>query len=290
MSEQAVERGSAASAVRPSSWVLWTWLAVFLVAFAPTGVWLWERWTRSVWYNGHGIIMPVIFAYLVWDHLSDDPVESELSSPWGFLFLGAGLALLAFDTAIHSELLSAVALVVCLPGISLLLLGTERTRAIAFPLIIIGFMLPIPAGFLSTLYLWLRELTAWGTAEVIPMLGLGIPLLRDGTLLLTPHQAIEVADSCSGFSTLYAAVTTALILSHLSRSNRRRAVLIVSAVALALVANLVRVVILVLIIHYYGVDPLETPLHEGSGMLTFGFVIAVLLLLAEPGSLRGKQT
>ena len=98
-----------------------------------------------------------------------------------------------------------------------------------------------------------------------------------------------MADSCSGFSTLYAAVTTALILAHLARSNLRRAIIIVSSLGLALLANVVRVTILTLMVHYYGIDPLKTALHELSGMLTFGAVIALLLLLAEPGSLRGTR-
>ncbi len=274
-----------------ATWALWVWLGLFALAFAPTAIWLWERWTISVWYNGHGIIMPVIFAYLVWDHLRDDPIQQERSSAWGFLFLGVGLSLLALDTAIHSQLLAAVGLIVCLPGISLLLLGAERTRAIAFPLVIIAFMLPIPAGFVARIYLWLRLFSASGTARIMDWLQplLDIPVSREGTLLHLPHQIIQVADSCSGFSTLYAAVTTALILAHLARSNLRRAVLIASSVMLALVANVVRVTILTLMVHYYGIDPLDTALHELSGMLTFAVVIALLLLLAEPGSLRGTR-
>ncbi len=240
----------------------WIWLGLLVLAFAPTIAWLFDRWTLNIYYNGHGIFVPLIVAYLVRENLKRDPVTEPDSSPWGFLFLGAGLAMLAADTAIRTDLLAAAGMVVCLPGISLLLLGAERTKAIAFPLVIIAFMLPIPAGFLQTLYLWLRETTAIGTELVIGWLNIGVPILRQGTLLITPHSGVQVADSCSGFSTLYAALTTALILAHLGRSNSRRALLIVSAVVLALAANIVRVVILTLIIHYYGVDPLETPILD----------------------------
>ena len=47
---------------------------------------------------------------------------------------------------IRSELMSAVGLVLILPGLSLLLLGARRTRLSALPLLIAAMMLPIPAG------------------------------------------------------------------------------------------------------------------------------------------------
>ena len=41
------------------------WLvAVGLVAlFAPTVMWLWERWTLSVWHNAHGLLLVPVVAY-----------------------------------------------------------------------------------------------------------------------------------------------------------------------------------------------------------------------------------
>ena len=56
--------------------------------------------------------------------------------------------------------------------------------------------------------------------------------------------------------------------------------LLTASVVLAVVTNTIRVAILVLIVHYYGVDPLKTPLHEVSGMITFALVLLALFGLA----------
>ena len=70
-----------------TSLLRWAWLPVFLAAFAPTLVWLWERWTQSIWYNGHGIFMPFIVAYLTWDLLRQERESRPQASALGFAFL-----------------------------------------------------------------------------------------------------------------------------------------------------------------------------------------------------------
>ena len=87
-------------------------------------------WTRSIWDNGHGVFIPFIVAWLVYEQLKDEAPAGPESSIWGFVFLIPGLGMLVLDTAIHTRLMAAAGLVVCLPGLSLLLLGARRTRAL----------------------------------------------------------------------------------------------------------------------------------------------------------------
>ncbi|MEE8558289.1 MAG: exosortase/archaeosortase family protein, partial [Myxococcota bacterium] len=228
----------------PQHRLVWIWLTLLCGVVGPTVVWLWYRWTLGIWYSGHGILMPWIVGYLVYERLRDDPDREPEASAWGFAFLVPSMLAIALDSAIRTQLLSAVALVTALPGFSLLLLGTRRTKRIIFPLVIAAFMLPIPAGFVAPVHLVLRELSAWGATQLVPLFG--IPVHPEGTLLHLPRSTVLVADACSGFSTLYAAITTSLILVHWSPSLPRRAVLLVSAVGLSLICNTVRVVILVL--------------------------------------------
>ena len=262
----------------------WLWLAPFALAFAPTGQWLVERWTDSIFRNGHGIFVPFLIVYLALDHLKQDTDPNPRASGVGFVFLGAALALLALDSAIKTELLSAFALVLALPGLSLLLLGGARTRAIALPLAIGLFMLPIPAGAISRLYLVLRTLTATVVSGLVPLFG--VPISRDGTQLAIPGQIVEVADNCSGFATLYAAILTAIVLAHLTRSPGRRAAVLAAAVPLALVCNFLRVTVLVLLVHAFGGGILETQIHPASGLVLFVFVIGALVWIAGREALR----
>ena len=262
----------------------WLWLVPFTLAFAPTFQWFVERWTAGVFRNGHGIFMPFIVGYFTWEYLKQDDDAEPRSSALGWLFLLPALALLVLDSAIHSELLSGVAFVLSLPGIALLLLGTKRTRGIAFPLLIAVFMLPIPAGALSRLYMLLRTITAVVVAHVVPLVG--VPLDRDGTLLRLPHNLVEVADNCSGFATLYAGILAAIVLAHMTRVPWRRAAVLAAAVPLALVCNFARVTVLVLLVHFSGAQILETQIHPLSGMVLFVLVIGALMLIAGRDALQ----
>ena len=120
--------------------------AGLIALYTPTVRWLVDRWTMSVWHNAHGFMIPPAVAYFAWQELKPLRDLPRSSSAWGFMFLIPALLMHVLDTGIHSQILSAVSMVVALPGLSLLFLGLERTKAIAFPLAFSAFMLPDSAG------------------------------------------------------------------------------------------------------------------------------------------------
>jgi exosortase len=258
-------------------------LAVLLVEaavlFAPTVAWLIDRWTLSVWQHAHGLLILPIVGYFVYQELKPLAALPRSSSALGFLFLVPALALHALDAGMHTQLLSAAALMLSLPGFSLLLLGTRRTTAIAFPLAFLAFSLPIPLAFTEQIHWQLRQIATAGTSAIVPLLG--IPLFVEGTTLHMANGALEVADACSGFSTLYAAVAVAALTAYSTRSPMRRAVVLLSAVPLAIAANLLRVIALVLLVVWRGPAILETFVHPLSGLATFALVLPVIFWLGE---------
>jgi len=256
------------------------------VLCTPTLAFLWDRWTRNIWYNGHGLLMPLILGFVAADALRRRRIAYEEPSPWGFLFLVPALALIAIDSAIHTELLAAFAMLMALPGLSLLLLGPRRTRALAFPFALSFFMLPIPAAFLARVHLFLRERTAEGTEWVLQMLGFSV--YREGTTLYLPNGALQVVEECSGFSALYAGITIALVLAYMSRSRRRRAVILGVTFPLALACNVARVSVLAVLAETQGYQVLDTPAHVLSGYATFVLTLAALFLFAERAPRRAR--
>jgi exosortase len=277
----APEPASHAAAAVPGS----RWLRVALVAaavelavlFAPTVAWLWERWTISVWHNAHGLFIPPLVAYLVYDELRRTGARPPASSAWGFVFLLPALLLHALDAGMHTQLLSAVALILVLPGLALLLLGVERTRAIAFPLAFTLFALPIPLGFTEQIHLQLRYLATGAVSGLLRPLG--VPVFVEGTTLHLASGSLEVADACSGFSTLYAAAAVAFLVAYSAPTLRRRVLVLVAAAPLAIGANIVRVFGLTVLAAWQGFDILDTFVHPLSGMLTFALALPVIFWL-----------
>lgn len=278
-----VSRAPVAAATPASS--LWRRGALLLlviegvVLFAPTVLWLFDRWTLSVWQHAHGLLIPPVVAYFAYQELRPLADRPRSSSAWGFLFLIPALILHALDAGMHTELLSAVALFLALPGFSLLLLGAERTRAIAFPLAFLAFALPIPLAFTEQIHWQLRLIATAGTALVVPLFG--VPLFVEGTTLHMANGALQVADACSGFSTLYAAIAVAALTAYSTTSRGRRVLVLASAVPLAIAANLLRVIALVLLVVWQGEAILDTILHPLSGMATFALALPIIFWLGD---------
>ena len=260
-----------------SQLLLWLVLAGMLAVFGPTLVWLWGRWTLSVWHNAHGLLLVPVVAYFVREELLALRHLPRSSNPWGFAILLPALALHALDTGMHTELLSAGALVLALPGLALLLLGTERAKAITVPLLFLVLALPIPLSFTESIHLVLRHIATAATAWVVPMFG--VPVYVEGTTLNTAHGALEVADACSGFSTLYAAVAVAMLTAYQSASPMRRALVLAGAAPIAIASNILRVILLVLLVAWRGGDILDTFVHPLSGIMTFALSLPVIFWL-----------
>ena len=272
--------GVPAREISPAVWLV---LALLLVFFGPTLVFFYDHWTGNIWENGHGLFMPILMFFMARSALRADPhPERAESSALGLLLVVPALLLAAADFAIRTEYLSAVAFVLCLPGLSLLLLGVRRTRMLAMPLLLGLFMIPIPNIMATHLFL-----KTWTAELVEPMIRVvGIPIVREDTLLILPHNTFMVADACSGFSALYAAVGLSLILARYCDSNWRRLFLVVAAWPLALLCNTLRVFLLVLAAHWYGVNLLQTAFHGASGVATFWLVLLVLFMAADRQRLR----
>lgn len=247
-----------------------------LAVFAPTLQWMYAEWTRSVWSNEHGLFVPFAMAWLARNTLRGDEGPAE-SSAWGLVPLALGLGLAVADANAQSRYLAAFGLLLALVGLSLLLLGARRTRALRVPLLLGLLLVPIPYTVGTPLAL--RTLTASGVLPLLHMFG--FTAIREGTQLIMPRQTFLVADACSGVAALYASLAAALVLAALSSSPWRRALLIVCAPILAVGANVVRVTLIVLLAQAFGNDVLDTAMHEASGVATFAVVLVVLIAIAN---------
>jgi exosortase len=254
--------------------------AGLLVIYAPTLVWLWGRWTMSVWHHAHGLLIPPVVAWFVYQELRAHKGLPASASPWGFALVVPALLLRALDAGMHTELVSAFSLVVLLPGLSLLFLGWPRTRAILFPLAFLAFALPIPLAVTESLHWELRQIVTAAASFLVPLLG--IPVYVEGTSLNLARGTLEIADACSGFSTLYAALAVACLVAYSTPSAAQRLVVLLAAAPLAIAANILRVLVLVVLVHLRGVDVLETFIHPLSGMMTFVLALPVILWLGSP--------
>ncbi len=247
------------------------------LVYYPTVAWLVHRWSLGVWFQLHGFAVFPIAGWLAYLRLRRFRGAPPTPSAWGFLFLLPALLLQVLDAALRTELLSAVSFFLIIPGLCLLFLGRERTKAIWFPLLFLGFAVPIPLVAARSVHLVLRHVSATGTAHVLDFMGYEVS--RQATSLQVGPYAIEIADACSGFSTLTALLMVGLLLAYMARARWPRAALLMALVfPIAMLANLVRCIVLIMLVAAFDTDILGTMVHPGSGVATF--LLGLLLLMA----------
>lgn len=248
---------------------------VFIAVYWPTMKWLWARWQMGVWYNQHGMVIPLVTGYLVWQRLRHDPDKGhEAGSSLGFLFVVPGLLLHVIDNLVWLQLLSAVSLIPALIGLSLLLLGRSRTVSILLPLLLLFFMIPIPLAASQPLILVLRTLTAIGTEGFF--LAIGFPVYRTGTVIEFRNGPLLVGDPCSGLATLTATLAFTLIVLFIWPLGLRRSMVFLAiAPFIALCANVLRIVMLSFLKIYIGNHIFDTWLHPFSGYVAYFVAIGL---------------
>jgi exosortase len=287
-SETRPDTAAAATELSPAARILLGAVGIELILlYAPTARWLVDRWTLSVWHNAHGFMIPPVVGWFAWQELRPLRALPREGSAWGFAFLIPALLMHVLDTGMHTQILSATSIVVALPGLSLLFLGTARTNAIAFPLAFMALMLPIPLAITERIHLVLRQISTAGAATIVPWLGASV--YAEGTTLHIKQGVLEVGDGCSGFSTLYAAFAVAVLAAYSSNRWSRRIVAMAAAAPLAIASNIVRVVLLVFVVRWLGMSALETWLHPASGVLTFVLTLPVILWLGRPAGQGGRS-
>lgn len=269
-----------ADTLRTQRMIAWVVLAELVLLYAPTMRWLYERWTMSVWHHAHGLLIPPVVAYFVYQELRTRAHLPRESSAWGFALLLPALVLHVLDTSMMTQLLSAASIVLALPGLSLLFLGPARTRAILFPLVLTAFALPIPLALTEPVHMMLRQIATAASAAVLPFIG--VPVFAEGTTLNLASATVQISDACSGFSTLYASIALAYLTAYSAPGVGRKLLVLAAAAPLAIAANVVRVILLVLLVVWRGPEILDTFIHPLSGMLTFAVALPVIFWLGQP--------
>jgi len=255
---------------------LWVLGLLFAAVYAPTLLWLTERWSMGVWHHMHGFVVLPVAAWLAWGPVRSWKGLPADPSPFGFVLLGLAVALQAADAALRFEVLSAVSLLLAVPGLCLLLLGKERTRSIWFPLVFLWFALPVPLVIARKIHLVLRYVAATSTEQALATMGYEV--VREETLLRIGPESVQVADACSGFSTLMALSMAGMLLAYLASARWWRTGLVLLLVfPAAVLANIVRCIVLSMLVVAFGSDILGTFVHDASGFVTFALALGLLL-------------
>ena len=253
-------------------------LAVILV-FWQVFVRLVDAWIVDGNYS-HGFLIIPIALYFVWERRQKLATAVARPSWLGLVFMGFGSATLLAGLWGSELFLSRVALLPVIAGIVLLLLGWNHLRILYFPIAFLLLMIPIPAIIFNQiafpLQMFASRVGEWAITAV------GIPVLREGNVLVLAHTTLEVAEACSGIRSLVSLITLGIVYGYFMDPRTWVRVLIVaSAIPVAILANGARVAGTGMAAHWIGKEAAEGFFHEFSGWIVFLFAFVMILMLQK---------
>ncbi len=264
------------ASVREFPWTPVVWFGALAVAcYAPVLLRLAKQWMNDG-DMGHGFFVPVVACYIA-SQRREELLKTEVRpSWWGALVLLWGAAQLYIATLGSELFLARTAFIVSLAGLILLLAGPKVLRILAFPVLLLFFMAPIPAIIYNQIT-FRFQLLASSIAESALTL-VGIPVLRDGNILELSNQRLSVVEACSGIRSLLTLSFLSLVYAYFFDSKAwMRLALLVAATPIAILSNSARVTMSGIISE---INPKlgEGILHTAEGWIIF--LIALMLLIA----------
>lgn len=255
----------------------------FLLLYAPTYIDL----NNEVWNQdgqGHGPIILGLSAWLLWRKIpalgaasfKPAPVAGWITCLIGFFFYAIGRSQDFSEFEAGSQMF-------VLAGLFLLFGGWARLRLVWFPIVFLIFMVPLPGVVVQALTGPLKM----GVSYVVENLlyALDYPIARSGVTLTIGQYELLVADACAGLNSMFALESLGIFYMNVQgyTSKLRNMLLALFLIPVAFLANVVRVVVLVLVTYYFGDEAGQGFVHGFAGMLLF--MVAAMLMIGLDGIL-----
>lgn len=259
----------------------WFSLCVLFVGFSVMFVPAYLELARSVWSTdeqGHGPIILLVSGWLFYSHryaLFDLKCKPML---WlGSCVLMLGLAMYVLGRSQSFLMLEVASQIVVLTALFLLFLGKRAVRLVWFPLFFLVFMTPFPEALVATVTGPLKSAVSVVAAELL--FKVGYPVSRMGVILNVGQYQLLVADACAGLNSMFTLEALGLLYMNMMKytSVTRNVVLSVLVVPIAFLANVVRVMVLVLVTYHFGDAAGQGFVHSFAGMVLF--LVGLLLVL-----------
>ena len=266
---------------------LWAMFAGLAMMFIPT---FWDLLvTTGLWMDdehAHGPLILCVSLWLLWTRWNKVPdlANLEAAPALAWLCLLVAAALYIPGRALDIIYFETAAFIWAMTGIVFMAGGRVLFHAVKFPLFFMIFMVPLPNSLVGPLTNWLKLAVSNVTVETLSLLGL--PIAQAGVTLSIGNYDLLVSDACSGMRTLFMLEAMGILYLSMVRhpSMLRNIMLPIFIIPISFVANVIRVIVLVLITYYFGDEAGQGFMHGFAGIVLF--LAGLLIMLSTDKLLR----
>ncbi len=240
------------------------------------------QYFQTVWYYPELAHVPFAVGlnlYLFF-HLKNDylALPRDYAPRTGFFLLSCGLFIEICGQLIESLFFVLLSQIPIIAALILLTRGWAGLKTFWFPLLFMVFMLPLPTVFVTYLTSHLKETVSGGVENLL--YGLGYPIGRHGVVIAIGQYQLLVSDACSGLYSMVSLSALGALFIFLQHrpSYWHNGMMVLLIIPVAVGANLMRVLSLVLMTYYLG-DAITQRFHDVIGLLVFAFTFLAFMIL-----------
>lgn len=246
-------------------------------AYFPVLAEMARDWTGKVEYS-HAYLVPLFSLYLLWHFRasgSTDPVRPAWITGLALVFLGIGLRFAGVLT--YFIWFESISLLPLLAGSVLLLGGWPTFRQSWAAIGFLVFMIPLPHRVETMLSQPLQNLATYLSTYVLQTAGW--PAFREGNVITINDHHIGIVAACNGLGMLllfFAFATAAALL--VKRHWFDRVVILLSAIPIALISNVIRIVATSMLYDVAGQKWGDLLFHDLAGWVMMPIALGLLWL------------
>lgn len=213
----------------------------------------------------HILLVPIVFARILWVRRGELKEWVPKASLWGVGITLIGIGLWLFGNIRAMQVVWHFGAVLALFGAFVSMNGLDIVRRLWPAFLVLVFLMPLPGVIRHPLALFLQNASAKLTEIVI--VAIGFELTRYGNLLVINDYTVGVAEACNGMRmvSMLILIVFAFVFSERVRPWVR-VLLIASAVPIAILCNILRLVPTVLAYGYFSPE-LADQLHDWLGWI-----------------------
>jgi exosortase len=256
----------------------WPLLLGVAVLAAPTIF----RLGGTVWTEESGAHGPIIIFTGIWLLTRQISTFRTLGAPGSpaitWLILLPCLILYAFSRAFDFISLEVAGLYGVVMAALYSQFGARPLLRNWFPLGYFAFVIPPPGWLLDQVTGPLKQFVSHFATETLSAGGL--PISRQGVTIYVAQYQLLVEDACSGMNSLIGLIAISLFYIYLLRGSSLRysALLTAFVIPIAVIGNIARIMVLILLTFFFGDEIAQGFLHQVSGV--FLFAVDLILVFA----------
>jgi len=238
---------------------------------------------NQAWSKEDGAQGPLILAIGAWLLWRQWPTLRREASPGAtvFICLSLAAAVPAYIAGRMFDYLTFEAGGLYLAGLAILYgrFGALALRRAWFPLLYLAFAIPPPGFVIDHLTAPLKHFAAFVATDGLAAVGL--PVAREGVTITIAQYQLLVEDACSGMNSLIGLTAISLLYIYLLRRASLFYSLLLTAlvIPIAIAANIVRIVAIILVTYAFGDAAGQSFIHMAAGLFLFSTALALVFAL-----------